>query len=517
MADTKKYLDLGGVETLWNAVKAADTAVVSNINDSKGSHINWNATTKKIELWATSDMSAETGKLLSSFDASDFIVDGMLNDVEVVDATPDAPILDKTSGTFLKFTWKDADGVDGADKITYIEASKIGKIYTGSDSIEINTETNEISVKEVDANITKTTKTIPVAGGPLESLLKGAGITEITEGTSIEDVLFKLICKELWPVKSNGTTSNVSTSDATLVSTMSTPALTYNGKNTNNGTSTVEVGSSVSYSASTAASGYTATPHKVTGLTYGYSAANDNTKDSPDTTKSAAFGTISPVADSVPTLILSGKVTATENGTAGSKEAAAASKSGNIVIAEGDNKITAKGTSITFTGTCSKLDVVYGCSNLGNTEKIVEETKTTYPSTEKAAVTLTSTAVTSGSITINCIGAYKYFYGYPDAVPASKADIVALANKDFLSGTTLSINTAGTVPLGKYMVVAVPKGWEYSSFVNGMNLDDVSAFYTATNEVDYTLDNGDVVKYSVHWCGPFGADTNYNSFKLIKK
>lgn len=512
MADTKKYLDLGGVETLWNAVKAADTAVVSNINDSKGSHINWNATTKKIELWATSDMSAETGKLLSSFDASDFIVDGMLNDVEVVDATPDAPILDKTSGTFLKFTWKDADGKDGADKITYIEASKIGKIYTGSDSITIDSETNAIEVSNVQATKTTTTKTIPVAGGPLESLLKGAGITEIVEGTSMEDVLFKLICKELWPVKSGGA-SNVSTSDATLVSTMSTPSLTYNGKNAHNQSSTVEVGASVSYSASTAASSYTATPHKASGLTYGYSTANDDIKDSPDTTKSAAFGTISPVADSIPTLILSGKVTETLNGTAGSKDAAAASKSGNVVITEGDNKITAKGTSITFTGTCSKLDVVYGCSNLGNTNN----DGTTYPSTEKAAVTLTSAAVTSGAITINCVGAYKYFYGYPSAVPASKSDIVALANKGFLSGTTLSINTAGTVPLGKYMVVAVPKGWEYSSFVNGMNLDDVSAFYTDTNEVDYTLDNGDVVTYNVHWCGPFGADTNYNSFKLTKK
>lgn len=513
MADTKKYLDLGGVETLWNAVKAADTAIVSDLNDSKGSHINWNATTKTIELWASSDMSAETGKLLSSFDASDFIVDGMLNDVEVVDATADAPILDKTSGTFLKFTWKDADGKDGADKITYIEASKIGKIYTGSDSIAIDAATNEISVKEVDANITKTTKTIPVAGGPLESLLKGAGITEITEGTSIEDVLFSLICKELWPVKTDGTT-NVSTSGATLVSTMSAPSLTYNGKNTANASSTVEVGSSVAYSASTAASSYTATPHKVSGLTYGYSAANDNTKDGDGPTKSATFGTVSEVSTSVPTLILSGKVAETVNGTAGSKAAGAAVKSGNVVIAEGDNKITAKGTSITFTGTCPKLDVVYGCSNLGKTEKA---DGTTYPSTEKAEVTLTSTAVTSGAITINCVGAYKYFYGYPSAVPASKDDIVALANKGFLSGTTLSITTAGTVPLGKYMVVAVPKGWKYTSFVNGMNLDDVSAFYTDTTEVDYTLDNGTKVTYSVHWCGPFGADTNYNSFKLTKK
>ena len=412
--------------------------------------------------------------------------------------------------------------------------AKYVDVYHADDtSIELNSETKTFSVKEVAANKTKLGQRITIAGGPLANNIAESGESWptkwtngnekfIPEDATMYDIVMNLFCVEKWPVKSNNT-SNVSTSDATLVSTINAPSVSYNGKTTHNSSSTVEVGSTVEYTISNGSSSYTATPHKASGFTYGYSASDDNTKDNGNSSVSATFNgtdgktTVAVVADSVPTLTITGKVNETVNGTAGSAAAASASKSGSVVIAAGDNKISAKCKSVTYTGTCSELPVYYGCSNLGNTDTKGDGTGTKYPSTKKESITKTSTAVESSTVTVNCVGAYKYFYGYPDAIPADKDQIVALANKGFLSGNELSVTTAGTVPVGKYMIVAAPKGWEYTSFVNGMNLDDVSAFYTDTKEVDYTLDNGDVVKYSVHWCGPFGADTNYNSFKITKK
>ena len=470
-------------------------------------------------------------KIGDGFDASPFVVDGMLDSVDFV---KDA---DGNATSTLRFTFNvetDGSDSDGNKKTIDVDFAKYVDVYHADDtSIELNSETKTFSVKEVAANKTKLGQRITIAGGPLANNIAESGESWptkwtngnekfIPEDATMYDIVMNLFCVEKWPVKSNNT-SNVSTSDATLVSTINAPSVSYNGKTTHNSSSTVEVGSTVEYTISNGSSSYTATPHKASGFTYGYSASDDNTKDSSNSSVSATFNdadgktTVAVVADSVPTLTITGKVNETINGTAGSAAAASASKSGSVVIAAGDNKISAKCKSVTYTGTCSELPVYYGCSNLGNTDTKGDGTGTKYPSTQKASITKTSTAVESSTVTVNCVGAYKYFYGYPDAIPADKDQIVALANKGFLSGSELSVTTAGTVPVGKYMIVAVPKGWEYTSFVNGMNLDDVSAFYTDTKEVDYTLDNGDVVKYSVHWCGPFGADTNYNSFKITKK
>ena len=147
----------------------------------------------------------------------------------------------------------------------------------------------------------------------------------IPEDATMADIVMNLFCVEKWP-------SSISTSNATLVSTMDTPSLTYNGKTANNNSTTVEVGTTVSYEAK---SGSLATLQLLTrqaDLTYGYSAANDNTKDNAGTSKSASFGTISAVSDSVPTLTLSGKVSETINGTAATADAGAASKSGSAKL-----------------------------------------------------------------------------------------------------------------------------------------------------------------------------------------
>ena len=351
--------------------------------------------------------------------------------------------------------------------------AKYGSIYKG-DKILGTTEANNLVL----------TSDIVIAGGPLEADGKTAFGSTIPAGTSLQDIMMKLFCVEKWPVKSNGTT-NVSTSDATLVSTVATPSLTYNGKTANNNSTTVEVGTSVNYEAKSGASSYTETPHKASGFTHGYSAADDNTKDSSDTSKSAAFGTISAVSTAVPTLTLSGKVAETINGTAGSASTGAATKSGSVVIAEGDNKIKAQSKSITYTGTCSALAQLYGCSNLNNTHKA---DGTTYPSTAKEEVTLTSTAVNSGTIEINCVGAYKVFVGYVAAVPTTSAGVRAMsANSRLGKGACGTKDEVYTIS-DNYMVVAVPTGWNFT-IQNDLGQADQRNSFEKVGTVDVELPN----------------------------
>lgn len=366
----------------------------------------------------------------------------------------------------------------------------------------------KIDHKEAVASKTKLGQKIVIAGGPLANNIAESGEVWpakwtngnekfIPEDATMADIVMNLFCVEKWP-------TSISTGNASLVSTMETPSLTYNGKTANNNSTTVEVGTTVSYEAKSGKSSYTATPYKASGFTYGYSAANDNTVDNTGTSKSASFGTISAVSDSIPTLTLSGKVSETINGTAATAAAGAASKSGSVVIALGDNKIKAQSKSITYTGTCSALPVYYGCSNLGNTEKeLTDGNKQTYPSTAKSETTLTSTAVNSGTIEINCVGAYKVFVGYTSAIPTTSDAVRAMsANNRLGKGTCGTANTKYTIN-NDYIVVAVPHGWDFT-IQNDMGQADPRDAFKASAKItvdvelpNHTEENPSKVKYDV--------------------
>jgi hypothetical protein len=419
------------------------------------------------------------------FSAADFVVDGMLESVAFKE-------VDGVKTNVLVFTFNTDHGSDAVE----IDFSKYVDVYHADEtSLTLNSDSKTFSVKEVAANKTKLGQKITIAGGPLANNIAESGEvwpskwtngTEkfIPEDATMYDIVMNLFCVEKWPVKSNGS-SNVSTSDASLVSKMDTPTLTYNGKTVNGNSTTVEVGTTVSYDAKSGKSSYTATPHKASGFTYGYADANDDVKDSSNTEKSASFGTISPVSDSVPTLTLSGKVSETIEGTAATATAGTASKSGSVVIALGDNKIKAQGKSITYTGTCTELPVYYGCSNLGNTNN----DGTTYHSTEKGEVTLTSTAVSSGSIEINCVGAYKVFVGYTAEVPTTSAGVRAMNKNNRLGkGSCGTADTVYTID-NNYMVVAVPTGWDFTIQNDLGQADQRNSFAKSDNTVAVELPN----------------------------
>ena len=190
----KKFLDLAGVKTLWSAISAADntlTEATNTLSSSKAGYISYDAGTKRINLWASEgDVAMSDKQPLSYIDATDFVKDGMLSSVEVIEASEGSPVDGHTSGTYIKFTWNTDSGKEGS---TIIEASKIGKIYSGSTSINIDEATNAISVKEVDANITKTTREMTVSS----AIGDYAANTVIPEGTDIMAILANIFEKTL--------------------------------------------------------------------------------------------------------------------------------------------------------------------------------------------------------------------------------------------------------------------------------------------------------------------------------
>lgn len=365
--------------------------------------------------------------------------------------------------------------------------------FEGTDGSQV------LAVRDMDADVTVTTEAIPVAGGPLAKMYADAGLgSEIAAGTDLQALLFSLFCKEIYPT--------ISETPASLVSKVATPTITLGN------TSTVEVGTEVSVKIENGESSYTATPHKVTGMTNGYSADDDDTQDSANTSIQASFGTISISGNDKTTL------TYTMNGASHTEEGTSAAKSAVVettaVAIEGNYTITAKATSVAYTGVCSKLDSVYYCSNLKKTDA----SKVTTARTE---VTKTSSVVNSTQASKNVVGAYKYYIGYATAVPNSKEAILAInkfdnwsANNGFITKDTgNTISTGGTLPGGNNMIIAVPVDYKLSDIRNGMDLESIGSF--ATTQVDYALANEKHVGYNVY-AFKSGSDWNFGKIVITK-
>lgn len=91
-------------------------AVKNAISGAQVTDVQYDSDTKIIQLY---NGNTPVG---NGFDASAFIVDGMLQDVELVDHSGE------TQGTYLKFTWN----TDGGDKVLYVDVHDLVDIYTVS-------------------------------------------------------------------------------------------------------------------------------------------------------------------------------------------------------------------------------------------------------------------------------------------------------------------------------------------------------------------------------------------------
>lgn len=212
-----KYLDSTGVSTLWEKVKERDEA----LNQSKAGYINISGNT--IQL-----LDKQNGTVLSSIDASAFVKDGMLDDVEIVAANQIAGGIlyddgirygldDATAHVkFLHFNWKLNDG--DKTKQDFIKLEDLAPAYKGDDEcIEIKND-NTITFKEAAAtkiNVKGMTIGGTHFGDQLKAQLDGKNTID---DMSVQEILELLLSKE--------TFTKVTVSGPEIKTSMTAPTVT---------------------------------------------------------------------------------------------------------------------------------------------------------------------------------------------------------------------------------------------------------------------------------------------------
>ena len=224
-------------------LNAADKVLSAGVNGLETViGLKYNSSAKTISLTGKNDE-----VIGEPIDATPFIVDGMLESVEVTEQ-------DGTKG--LKFTWNIDGETTGVKKTSFVSLADFkATTYTAGEHIAIS-ETNEISVTGMDTAKTVTTEEILVGGGVANPSLFTGG--KIPAGTSLQTILTQLLCKEEYPatVSTPGTVS--------ITTSISGGTLDKNGQK-------VEVGTKVNLSAiAKPAANWNKVGSKVTGITYGY-------------------------------------------------------------------------------------------------------------------------------------------------------------------------------------------------------------------------------------------------------
>lgn len=319
------------------------------------------------------------------------------------------------SKTIPSATTSNAGVMSATDKV------KVDKIVTDGDGNKYLTDNGNYQELIEDTTETiKTTDAIPVAGGPLADLLNKAGINSISPDTSMQDLFISLFTKELWP-------TNLVFKEGTVSAAIAAPSFTLSNTNL------VEVGATVTIGKTTlSAATMSTTARTYSGFTYGYSSANDNTKDSSNTTitvnaSNAALNSVNYTMKRT----TNGSV---ENAAANTNPAQVTLDSKTFKAIEGTNTVKVDITGPTANATFASMPVYYACSNLGKTN---EEHKTE----PKDTTTKTST-IPSNSKTLNVTGVYPYY--------TNKDNITAFAKLPLTTNKTLDVTFVAETASNKH-------------------------------------------------------------------
>ena len=477
--------------------------------------ISYDETNQKIKLLGKDDTE------LGSVDASAFVKDGMLDDVAIVEASEENPVGENKSGKFVVFTWK---VLDGQTKTDYIAVSDLAKTYVAGNAITISNgneiavavaesteaETNYLvndgglKVSEMGAGVTTLGQEIQVVGGPLADDLKGIFPNNIIPaGTSVETILMKMICKEIFPT--------ASTSQGSISASMSLTTLAFNPTDT-----TVEVGTKVTTNAITANnSNYSTTPAKITGLSNGYSLTESGDK---------VTGNMEFAVTNVVEAANNHKITFTYSGFTESAPSAVEAASSvtmpaqTLVVREGKCKVSVSASGSKFTATSPAVSQTY--YNISNVNTRQSETKTI--STKSLSSTASKT--TSDEVT----GVYKYFAGYYDF--ASNQNVADVFTSDIIrgltthtgnitmNGTTTLVGTTGVKSNGKSIVIAVPSKYKLATFQNDLGGSELASFSkTGTVAVANPTNKDFTTNYTVYvWPVAGGATITYKNVTITK-
>lgn len=310
-----KYLDEDGLKHLWSKIDGrfdtAETAIAG-----AGVKISYDSKAKTIKL-----LDKENNQLGESIDASVFIKDGMLDDVELITVSETNPVDGYENGDKLfKFTWN----TDGDEKIDYVNVTELG--------VDPNTDNTE------------TTKDIRLVGGPLADLCKNIYADgTIPAGTSMQDLLEKLFYSENW------STVSISNGASNVKATLS---ITTNLSKANN--SVVKIGSTVTINEPTLTQTENKANATISGFDYGKYSLDGTSK----ITGTSVSKTWSYNKTNQPTYSISGY--------SGFGLTTTPAVGDTLTVALGDNTIKTSATGAAWTASCEQVGPVYDVSNLDN-------------------------------------------------------------------------------------------------------------------------------------------------------
>ena len=358
------------------------------------------------------------------------------------------------SKTIPSATTSNAGVMSATDKV------KVDKIVTDGDGNKYLTDNGNYQELIEDTTETiKTTDAIPVAGGPLADLLNKAGINSISPDTSMQDLFVSLFTKELWP-------TNLVFKEGTVSAAIAAPSFTLSN------TGLVEVGATVTIGKTTlSAATMSTTARTYSGFTYGYSSANDNTKDSSNTTITVNASNVA--LNSVNYTMKRTTNGSVENATANTNHAQVTLDSKTFKAIEGTNTVKVDITGPTANATFASMPVYYACSNLGKTN---EEHKTE----PKDTTTKTST-IPSNSKTLNVTGVYPYY--------TNKDNITAFAKLPLTTNKTLDVTFVAETASNKH-IFKLPSKFNVTKITLLNTLSgqyenyDVSRFSVTTETID---------------------------------
>lgn len=379
---------------------------------------------------------------ISKFDASAFVKDSVLENVEVITK-------DEDGEKYIQFTWKTEGDTTKTDEIkvsdfaklyeagTALEISEDGvtfnvKVAANDNFISVN-QNNELIVDDITTDKAMLKEAITIEGGPLatDAVKNAFSNGVIPAGTDIQSVLKALLCVEIYPTPTDNK------DDITYSVSIENPSVTASGVSNN---ALVEVGQTIKINAVSAkAVSISKTNPKVETFEHGYSASIDGEINTGKTI--SGTWTISQMGGNVYELSAAATgFTGTLPTTVQNADASGCTLSAcDLVAIEGTNTYTVTEDAPKHTGSYTGVESMYVVSNLGGRS---EEHKS--PSIEGEENIEKDPTNKSGSFTV--VGVYPI---YTNGVSASTNDATAAAMAPLGEpvsgdGTKLSLMKAGT-------------------------------------------------------------------------
>ncbi len=365
---------------------------------------------------------------------------------------------------------------DIRDNLASVVSVKLGEDTPESENfLNFDDDGVSLSVRSIDADSTRTTDRILVAGGPLDSpalrdILKKDenGNAYIEANTDIQSLLLSLFTKVEWPTPI--------VTEGKINTTIAAPSFTLKSGATDASNQTYEVGTILTVSDATLSAVSNTTTARTCGdFTYGYSdavggAITKAKKISIDATNIAVNGDNYTMSRD-----FTGFANADDSATPSTTASEVTLSSADCVVAEGECKVKVSVSGPKGKCTFAEMPSYFVTSNIGT---LSDGHKS--PTQAEATVTEDTTPTSSKEIKVN--GRYKYFMGNSTAQVVSDLNSNSIRGLEISGWTTVNgtttIKDANTIweSNGHSIVIACPNKYSLDTVTDSMGNDNKSLF-----------------------------------------